>query len=100
MEFARYDPKVVQLNADAAAPGVLLVNDRFHPDWKVWVDCSYETALERALQRGQEGLPPDETIRAYRTIYFPAQEIHLRLDDPRTTADAVMINDLRLVPNR
>jgi len=38
VEFARYAPKFIELNADAAAPSVLLLNDRFHPDWKVWVD--------------------------------------------------------------
>jgi uridine kinase len=80
--------------------GIYLLQRAFrkHYHWKVWVDCSLETALERALRRGQEGLPPDETIHAYRTIYFPAQEIHFRLDDPRATADAVIINDPRLVP--
>jgi uridine kinase len=69
---------------------------RHYYDWALWVECSFETALERALQRGQEGLPPAETIQAYRTIYFPAQEIHFRLDDPRAAADAILINDPRL----
>src|SRR3954453_167061 len=50
---------------------------RGHFDLAVWLDCSWETALERAIARSQEGLPPDETARAYQTIYFPAQEIHL-----------------------
>ncbi|HYT61212.1 MAG TPA: hypothetical protein VEL06_13640, partial [Haliangiales bacterium] len=45
VEFARYEPKRIQLNADAAAPCVLLLNDRFHPDWKVWVDGKPETLL-------------------------------------------------------
>ena len=80
--------------------GIYLLQRAFrkHYDWTVWLDCSFETALERALRRGQEGLPADETIRAYRTIYFPAQEIHFRLDDPRASADAVLINDPRLLP--
>jgi uridine kinase len=77
--------------------GIYLLKRAFrgHYDWKLWVDCSFETALERALRRGQEGLPPEETIRAYRTIYFPAQEIHFRLDEPRAAADAVWVNDPR-----
>ncbi len=49
---------------------------RGHYDLSIWIDCSFETALERAIARGQEGLPVQETIHAYRTIYFPAQEIH------------------------
>ena len=56
----------------------------------------FETALERALQRGQEGLPPEETIRAYQTTYFPAQEIHFRVDEPQAAADVVWVNDPRL----
>src|SRR5262245_30650715 len=37
---------------------------RRHFDLGVWLDCTFETALARALRRGQEGLPPDEVVRA------------------------------------
>ncbi|MEW6270885.1 MAG: nuclear transport factor 2 family protein [Thermodesulfobacteriota bacterium] len=67
-----------------------------HYDLSVWIDCSFETALERALARGQEGLPPEDTIRAYRTIYFPAQEIHFERDRPREAASTILANDQRL----
>jgi uridine kinase len=60
------------------------------------VDCTFETALERAVSRGQEGLSPDDTVRAYRTLYFPAQEIHLERDEPRAAATAIICNDPRL----
>jgi uridine kinase len=66
---------------------------RHHFDLSVWIDCSFEAALERAIERGQEGLPPDETVRAFETIYFPAQRIHLARDNPRETADIVFTND-------
>jgi uridine kinase len=69
---------------------------RSHFDLAVWVDCTLETALDRALVRAQEGLPPAETRRAYETIYFPAQRLHLELDDPRGGADAIIPNDPRL----
>jgi uridine kinase len=69
---------------------------RAHHDVSLWIDCSFETALERALARGQEGLPIDETVRVYRTIYFPAQEIHFARDEPRAAATAVIANDPRL----
>jgi len=69
---------------------------RPHFDLALWVDCTFETALERALRRGQEGLLPDETIRAYETIYFPAQRIHFARDEPRAGADLVVPNDHRL----
>jgi uridine kinase len=69
---------------------------RGHFDLAVWVDCSWETALERSVARSQEGLAPDETVRAYRTIFFPAEEIHFARDEPRAAADLVVPNDPRL----
>src|SRR5439155_6858688 len=62
-------------------------------DLAVWIDCSFETALQRAIARGQEGLPAAETKKAFETIYFPAQQIHLTRDHPRETADIVFPND-------
>jgi uridine kinase len=70
---------------------------RRHFDLAVWIDCSWETALERSVARSQEGLPPDETVRAYRTIFFPAEEIHFERDDPRGTADMIVANDPQLL---
>jgi uridine kinase len=61
-------------------------------DLAVWVECSFDTALARALVRAQEGLPPEATIEAYRTIYFPAQDHHFRVDQPREGADLVLAN--------
>jgi uridine kinase len=73
---------------------------RVHYDLSFWVDCTFETALERAVRRGQEGLPPAATVQAFRTIYFPAQRLHLAKDAPRAAADHVMINDPRLSGSR
>ena len=70
---------------------------RAHYDVAGWIDCTFATALERALARGQEGLPAEETIVAYRKVYFPAQEIHFARDEPRAAASAVLVNDPRLV---
>lgn len=69
-------------------------------DVSAWVECSFETALERASARAQEGLSPIDTARAYESIYFPAQRIHLRRDDPRASADWILINDPRLSESR
>jgi uridine kinase len=71
---------------------------RRHFDLAIWIDCTFETALERALARAQEDLPPAETIRANRELYFPAQEIHIRRDRPRDSADVILVNDPRLSP--
>ncbi len=77
--------------------GIYLLKRELRPrdDRALWLDCSFDTALERALARSQEGLSRDETIRAYRTLYFPAQEIHFERDRPREGADAVIANDPR-----
>lgn len=65
-------------------------------DLRIWIDCTFDTALERALDRGQEGLPEREVIRDYHTVYFPAQQIHLQVDDPKGRADFIAVNDHRL----
>jgi len=62
-------------------------------DLKIWIECSFQTALRRAIARGQEGLPPAETRYVFETIYFPAQRIHLDRDDPRRAADLILLND-------
>lgn len=69
---------------------------RKHFDLAIWIDCSFPTALARALARAQEGLSPAETIHAYQTIYFPAQKIHFARDNPRETADLILNNDSSL----
>jgi hypothetical protein len=65
-------------------------------DLAIWVNCSFPTALARALARTQEALSPAETVRAYETIYFPAQKIHSARDNPRETATLILNNDLSL----
>lgn len=38
VEFASYAPKHIKLAAKAQTPSVLLLNDRYDPDWKAFVD--------------------------------------------------------------
>ena len=77
--------------------GIYLLKRPFQAyyDLSVWIECSFETALERAIARSQEGLTPEATVEAYRNIYFPAQEIHFRRDDPRSAATLIVNNDAR-----
>jgi len=91
-EFADTDVIVLE--------GIYLLKRAFqrHYDLSYWIECSFDTALDRAISRAQEGLPPEETVRAYRTIYFPAQEIHFQQDDPKAAATLVVNNDARLGP--
>lgn len=75
--------------------GIFLLKRSFQAyyDLSVWIECSFELALERAIARSQEGLRPEATAKAYRGIYFPAQEIHSRRDDPRRAATLIVSND-------
>jgi uridine kinase len=67
---------------------------RHHFDLAIWIDCSFDRALERAVRRAQEKLNETDTVRAYETVYFPAQRIHLDQDRPRETADVIIDNGL------
>ena len=80
--------------------GIYLLKREFQSyyDLSFWIECSFDTALERAIARAQEGLPPEETVAAYRRIYFPAQEIHFERDNPRSAATATINNDPKLGP--
>jgi uridine kinase len=64
-------------------------------DLSFWIDCTFETAMERAIARAQEGLSAEQTRRAFETIYFPAQQLHFVRDSPRTVA-TILPNDPRL----
>ena len=94
---SQYERRVYEFNAIdvVVLEGIFLLKRAFrtHYDLSVWIDCSFDTALERAIARAQEGLSPQETLTAYRSIYFPAQEIHYRRDDPRAAATLVVDND-------
>ncbi len=83
-----------------ALEGIYLLKRAFQAyyDLSVWIECSFDTALERAIPRAQEGLSPEGTVRNYRTIYFPAQEIHFQRDDPKAEATLIINNDVRLGP--
>jgi uridine kinase len=88
----RYDFRNIDI---VLLDGIFLLKPgyRHQFDLSVWIDCSFECALERAIERGQEGLPPTETSEAFETIYFPAQRIHLARDKPREAADCIVTND-------
>ncbi len=80
--------------------GIYLLKPAFrrHYDLSMWIECGFDTALERAIARRQEGLSIEETVLAYRTIYFPAQEIHFARDNPAKAATVIVNNDPRLGP--
>jgi uridine kinase len=80
--------------------GIYLLKRAFQTyyDLSYWIECSFATALERAIHGAQEGLPPAETICAYRTLYFPAQEIHFKRDHPKAAATMMVNHDPKRGP--
>ena len=76
--------------------GIFLFKKQFAGefDLRIWVDCSFEKALQRAISRGQEGKDPSATITDYNSIYFPAQQHHFTTDNPIAAADVIIPNEL------
>jgi hypothetical protein len=63
VEFTSYAPKRVLLRANPASPAVLLLNDRYDANWKVWVDGKPETVLRcNYLMRGVYLKPDPHTV--------------------------------------
>ncbi len=75
--------------------GIFLLKWEYFPlyDMSIWIDCSYTTALDRALRKRHDGSSTDATIWEYHTTYFPAQQMHLRYDNPKCAATFVLRND-------
>ena len=65
-------------------------------DWfdrRLWIDCTFDSALERALARNQEGLSPDALRDEYERVYWPAQRLHISRDHPREHAHWTFDNE-------
>ncbi len=62
-------------------------------DYTVWIDCSFETGLKRALKRNQEDLSEQQLLNDYQTCYYPAQKFYLEKDKPLTIADFIFNNN-------
>ena len=65
-------------------------------DFRIWVDCSFATALHRAVSRNVEELPVDRLEADYRAIYHAAQHHHLDRDAPIAAAHFILNNDTLL----
>lgn len=51
--FENYSPKEFSVKTESTAPGILLVTDKYSPNWKVWVDGREEKLLRaNYLMRG------------------------------------------------
>jgi uridine kinase len=89
LEYRYEDIDVVLLE------GIFLLQARYDSlyDVRVWVECSFASALERAIARNAEGLPVQRLREDYARIYHAAQRHHFELDEPRRRADFVIPNE-------
>lgn len=76
--------------------GIFLFQELLFPMFSltIWIDCSFQTAIKRAINRNQEGLKEEDIINAYNTIFFPAQDIHFQKDHPKEKASMIYENDV------
>lgn len=64
VEFVSYSPKTIVHRTSAKTPTVLLLNDRFDPGWKVWVDDKPASVLRcNFLVRGVYVPAGEHTVR-------------------------------------
>jgi hypothetical protein len=63
VEFVSYAPKHIVMRAHAAAASVLLLNDKYDPAWKVFVDGKQQTLLRcNYIMRGVEVSAGDHQV--------------------------------------
>jgi hypothetical protein len=63
VEFASYNPNHIVLKANASASSILLLNDRFDPNWKVTLDGKPTTLLRaNFIMRGVQLAPGAHTV--------------------------------------
>ena len=75
--------------------GIFLFKKEFlnYYDSKIWIDCSFESGLQRAIARNSENLSREQLVHDYNTYYYPAQRYHFQQDDPRKVSDILYCND-------
>jgi len=78
--------------------GILLFQKKYLPNYhyKIWIDCSFETGMQRAINRNVEKLDETKLIHDYDTFYYAAQRLHFKKDNPKACADTVFNNDTTL----
>jgi uridine kinase len=72
------------------ADGVFLQRPELDDLWdlRIWLDISFEDALERAVVRDAELF--DDVRARYERRYYPGQRLYIDEVDPRTRADIVV----------
>lgn len=75
--------------------GILLFKNKYlsYYDYKIWIECSFETGLKRAMKRNVENLTEEQLIHDYKTFYYAAQRLHFEKDNPKESADIIFMNE-------
>jgi uridine kinase len=86
-----YDCKNIDI---VMVEGILLFQHQYLPfyDYKIWIDCPFETGLRRAITRNVEKLDEERLLHDYNTFYYPAQYYHLKKDNPIDSSDIIYYN--------
>jgi uridine kinase len=76
--------------------GVFLMRPELTGCWDltIFVEISFETCVQRALQRDLNYLGSQTAVRQqYRRRYIPGQQLYLESCQPRQRADMILVND-------
>jgi len=75
--------------------GIFLFKKKYlsYYDYKIWIECSFEKGLQRAMRRNAEKLDEESLIHDYHTFYYPAQLLHFEKDNPRESVNIVFDNN-------
>jgi uridine kinase len=75
--------------------GIFLLKKEFlkYYDSKIWIDCSFNTGLQRAILRNSENLSKGKLVHDYDTYYYSAQRYHFQQDNPQNSSDIIYCND-------
>lgn len=75
--------------------GIFLFQPKYlgYYDFKIWIDCSFDTGLQRAIKRNVEKLCVQKLREDYETYYYAAQRFHLQKDNPLEMADYIYDNE-------
>ncbi len=82
--------------------GIFLFNDKLisYWDYKIYVDTSFENAMQRAIIRDNELFNGTENvIKLYKKRYIPGQEMYISKHNPIDVSDLVLNNNDYVNPN-
>lgn len=90
------ETKTASKNSILIFEGIFLFNEFLFPYWdyKLFIDASFETTMQRAIVRDDELFGgPEKTIKLYKKRYIPGQEMYLSINKPLEVSDIVLNNN-------